>query len=104
MRSAQASSEHPTGMLSCYCRQTKLWEGNVFTGIYHSVHMGKGHVWQGGACMAEGGMYGREYVWLGGACIVGGMCGRGYVLGGHVWQRGVHGLSRGAWQVGGGRS
>ena len=36
----QTSSTHPTGMLSCYYPLTKLREGNVFTPVCHSVHMG----------------------------------------------------------------
>ena len=43
-----ADGTHPTGMHSClalmyfYRPPTKLWEGNVFTGVYHSVEGGVG--------------------------------------------------------------
>ena len=38
--STAANGMHPTGMHSCYCLQTKLREGNVFTGVCDSVHGG----------------------------------------------------------------
>ena len=33
-----ADGTHPIGMHSCYHPQTKLREGNVFTGVCDSVH------------------------------------------------------------------
>ena len=42
---------------------------------------GRGHVWQGGMCVAGEG-----------ACMAGGMHGRGACMaGGHAWQGGMHG-------------
>ena len=37
----QAGGTHPTGM-SCYRLQMKLWEGNVFTGVYLFTGEGAG--------------------------------------------------------------
>ena len=40
----QAGSMNPTGMLSCfpfYHSPMKLWEGDVFTGVCHSVWRGE---------------------------------------------------------------
>ena len=34
--SQQVGSMHPTGILSCYCQQMKLQEGNVFTPVCQS--------------------------------------------------------------------
>ena len=50
---------------------TKLWQGNIFTPVCHSVH-------RGGAYVA-GGVHGRGHPWQG-ACVAGGVHGRG-----HVW-------------------
>ena len=60
---------------------TKLRQGNIFTGVCHSVHRG-GDGWQGGMC-------GGGHVWVcgrgrlawQGVCMVGEAC----VAGGHVW-------------------
>ena len=61
---------------SCYCLQTKLREGNVFTPVCQSVH--RGACMQGacvvGACMA-GDMHGR--------CMAGGAWGHAWW--GHAW-------------------
>ena len=42
-----------------YCLLTKLWEVNVYTRFYYSVHgrvSYRGHAWQmGGMCMVKGG-------------------------------------------------
>ena len=66
---------------------TKLWQGNIFTGICHSVHMGGMH--GKGACI---GMWHGGHAWWGGvhgrgACVVEGMHGRGAMHGRWcVWQ------------------
>ena len=66
---------------SCYCLQTKLREGNVFTPVCQSVH--RGACMQGacvvGACMA-GDMHGR--------CMAGGAWGHAWW--GNAWQGGMH--------------
>ena len=46
-----ADGTHPTGMHSCYRPQTKLREGNVFTGVCDSVH--GGGAWSQGGCLVE---------------------------------------------------
>ena len=58
----------------------KLRQGYVFTGVCDSVHLGGGHVRQGGACMAMG-----AYMVKRGVCVTkGGM----HDERGHAWQRG----------------
>ena len=53
-------------------------QGNIFTGICHSVHRGGIH---------GGGMHGRGACMVGGTCMAGGMCGRGACVVG-----GMHGI------------
>ena len=72
-------------MLHLYRPQTKLREGNVFTGVCDSVHMGG--VWsRGGACFrgvpAPGGACSWEVPTPGGGSVPG-----GYLLQGGAWWR-----------------
>ena len=72
-----------------YCPQSCGKVIFLHLSVSHSVHKG-GRAWQGGACMACGGVQGT-----------GGMCGRGACMvgGGGVWQGGMH--ERGCmWQGG----
>ena len=59
-----------TVCFSVYRPQMKLWKGNVFTPVSHSVHRGGGHAWQW-VCMARG-IHGREGM-AGGMCVAGEM-------------------------------
>ena len=56
--------------VDCY---RPLRQGNVFTPVCHSVHVGGGGVHGRGACMT-GAMHGS------GVCMAGGMCGRYYEI------------------------
>ena len=63
--------------------ETKLRQGNILTGIRHSVHGGGvhgrgGHVWQGGAWWGG-------HAWQGGCAWHSGVCGGGVWCGGHAW-------------------
>ena len=84
---------------SCYRQPTKLWEGNVFTGVCHSVHRGWGNTYSAGihTCYCPQRSWGKvifseacvkNSVHGGGACMTrGGMCGRGACMAGrHAWQ------------------
>ena len=72
VRGIRAHGGPPGSMPHYYHMQTKLWEGNVFTGVCDSVHRGvpgpgvlhgPGGVWSPGVPVSEGGAWSPGGAW-----------------------------------------